>query len=495
MESLILINVTFNETRVAVIENGSLAELYVERKSQPRTVGNIYKGKVGKVIPGMQAAFIDLGLERSGFISVEDVHEDSFLEFFLEEDEIQAQRKKARYLIQDMLREGQEVLVQVLKESAGGKGAKLSSHIALPGKYLVFLGTADFVGISRRIENEEERKRLSDLIRSCKPKGVGFIARTASAGRTEDEIRQDMEYLITIWEEIKKRSDEQKAPVLLYEEPSLHIRVVRDLITSDVKGIIADSEDVYKEISSYFISRFPELGTNIELYRDQTPLFVQFEIEPEIKKIFEKKVWLKSGGHLIIEEAEALTVIDINTGRYLSGNTQEETIFKINMEAASEAARQIRLRNLVGIIVIDFIDLKNRSKREEIFQTFIEALRRDKARSAILEMSSFGVVQMTRQRIRESLLKSLSEPCGRCGSVGYVKSKETASYEIIREIKSRIARPLVRKILVRSNPEVIETLSKIESEGLKQLGTERGVEILFESKETPDFEGFDIKAE
>jgi ribonuclease G len=311
----------------------------------------------------------------------------------------------------------------------------------------------------------------------------------------EDEIRQDMEYLTTLWEGIKKRSDEQKAPALIYEEPSLHIRVVRDLLTNEVKGIIADSEDVYREISSYFLSRFPELSTNIELYRDQIPLFVQFGIEPEIKRIFEKKVWLKSGGHLIIEEAEALTVIDINTGRYLSGNTQEETIFKINMEAASEAARQIRLRNLVGIIVIDFIDLKNRSKREEVFQAFIEALRKDKARSALLEMSSFGVVQMTRQRVRESLLKSLSEPCGYCGSVGYVKSKETSSYEIIRKIKNQIAKPLVRKILVRANPEVVKTLSKIESECLKQLGTERGVEILFEPKETLDFEDFDVKAE
>jgi ribonuclease G len=495
MESLILINVNFNETRVAVTENGSLAELYLERKSQPRTVGNIYKGKVGKVIPGMQAAFIDLGLERSGFISVEDVHEDSFLEFFLEEDEPQTQKKGSKHLIQDMLREGQEILVQALKESTGGKGAKLSSHIALPGKYLVFFGTADIVGISKRVEDEEERKRLSDLIRGSKPKGMGFIARTASAWRAEEEIRQDMEHLITLWEGIKRRSEEQKAPVLLYEEPSLHIRVVRDLINSDVKGIIVDADDAYREISSDFLSRFPGTHTNVELYKDQVPLFTQFGIEPEIKKIFEKKVWLKSGGHLIIEEAEALTVIDINTGRHLSGGNHEETIFKINVEAASEAARQIRLRNLVGIIVIDFIDLKNRSKREEVFQTFIESLKKDKARSAILEMSSFGVVQMTRQRIRESLLKSFSEPCSCCDTVGYVKSKETVSYNIIREIKSHLGEPLARKILVRANPNVIKILDEIEGENLKRLMAGCAVEILFESKETADFEDFEIKVD
>src|SRR3990172_1524168 len=450
MENLILINVTFNETRVAVTENGTLVELYIERKSHPRTVGNIYKGKVGKVVPGMQAAFIDLGLDRSGFISVEDVYEDIFLDLFLEEEESQSQKRRGKFLIQDVLREGQEVLIQVLKESTSGKGAKLSSNIALPGKYLVLLGMADLIGISRRIENEEE---------------------------------------------IKRRAEDQKAPVLVYEEPSLQIRAVRDLITSEVKSIIVDSMDAYRDISDYFLARFPEFNTNIELYRDNTPLFIQFGIEPEIKKIFEKKVWLKSGGYLIIEEAEALTVIDINTGRYLSGDTHEETIFKINTEAASEAARQIRLRNLVGIIVIDFIDMKNRSKKEELFQTFVDALRKDKARSSIQEISSFGVVQMTRQRVRESLLKNLAESCSYCDGIGYVKSKETASYEIIREIKSQIVNPFVRKILVRASQNVIKTLEDLERENLKKLEAQLSKDILFEPRDDHDFKHFEVKSQ
>jgi ribonuclease G len=495
MENLILINVTFDETRVAVTESGTLVELYIERKSNPRTVGNIYKGKVGKIVPGMQAAFIDLGLERSGFISVEDVYEDSFIEFFLEEEEAQSQKKKGKFLIQDVLREGQEVLIQVLKESTGGKGAKLSSNIALPGKYVVLLGIVDLVGVSRKIENEEERKRLNELIKNSKPKGLGFIARTASMGKSEEEIHQDMVSLIKLWEEIKTRADIEKAPVLLYEEPSLQIRAVRDLISSEVKSIIVDSIEAYRDISDYFLARFPEFNTNIELYRDNIPLFTQFGIEPEIKKIFEKKVWLKSGGYLIIEEAEALTVIDINTGRYLSGDTQEETIFKINIEAATEAARQIRLRNLVGIIVIDFIDLKNRSKRDEVFHTFIEALKEDKARSSIQEMSSFGVVQLTRQRVRESLLKNLAEFCSYCDGLGYVKSKETSLYEIIREIKSYIVRPLVRKILVRANTNVIKTLEELERENIKQLEVQFSKEILFEPIDDYDFKHFEIKAQ
>jgi ribonuclease G len=494
MESIVLINVTFNETRVAVIENGLLAELYLERKSQPQIVGNIYKGKVGKIVPGMQAAFIELGLEKSGFISAEDVHEDSFLEFFLEEEEPQNYKKATKHLIQDVLREGQEVLVQVLKESTGGKGAKLSSYIALPGKYLVLLGTADLVGISRRIEDKEERKRLSDFIKQSKPKGIGFIARTASMGKTEDEIQQDMEHLIGLWQDIKKKSEEYKAPVLLYEEPSLNIKTIRDLITNEVKSIIVDSNEAYQEISNYLSSRFPGFNSKIELYSDHTPLFVQFGVESEIKRIFEKKVWLKSGGYLIIEETEALTVMDINTGKYLSGDNHEETIFDINVEAASEAARQIRLRNLVGIIVIDFIDMKNRHKKEEVFETFAEALRKDKARSVILDMSPFGVVQMTRQRVRESLLKTLAEPCGHCGGIGYEKSKETVSYEIMRELKIHIARPFTKKILIHANPYVIKTLKELEQKNLKQLEEEYSVEILFEPADYK-FEDFKIKAE
>ncbi len=494
MESIVLIDVTSNETRVAVLENGLPSELYLERKSQPQIVGNVYKGRVGKIVPGMQAAFIELGLEKSGFISAEDVHEDSFVEFFLEEEEPQTQKKAPKHLIQDVLREGQEVLVQVLKESSGGKGAKLSSYIALPGKYIVLLGTVDLVGISRRIEDRDERKRLSDFIKQSKPKGIGFIARTASMGKTEDEIRQDMDYLLGLWTEIQKKSEDHKAPVLLYEEPGLNIKTIRDLITNEVKTIVVNSNEAYLEISDYLSSRFPGFNTRIELYSDHTPLFVQYGVEAEVKRIFEKKLWLKSGGYLIIEETEALTVMDINTGKYLSGDNHEETIFNINIEAASEAAHQIRLRNLVGIIVIDFIDMKNRQKREEVFETFAEALKKDKARSVIHDISAFGVVQMTRQRVRESLLKSLAEPCSHCGGIGYEKSKETASYEILRELKLHISKPFVKKISIMANPYVIKTVMELEQKNLKELEKEYSTEIVLEPEDYK-FEDFKIKLE
>ena len=370
MENQILINVTFNETRVAVMESGSVAELYIERKSTPRIVGNIYKGKVGKVVPGMQAAFIDIGINKSGFISVEDVQEESLYEFFLEKGEEAAQdfSKQQNNLIQDILREGQHVLVQVLKESVGGKGAKLSSYIAIPGKYLVLLGTIDIVGISRKIEETEERDRLTELLNKIKPEGIGLIARTASFGISEEELEYDMKELLSIWEKVKKSNEEINGPSLIYEEPRLYLKAARDFVSNGMNKILVDSKEAYKEIKDFLKINFPDSIADVQFYNDTEPLFTKYGIEKDIKKIFNKKVWLKSGGHIIIEEAEGLTVVDVNTGRYKSGKGQEDTIYNINVEAALEIVRQIRLRNLVGIIVIDFIDIKNRQLREDVYE-------------------------------------------------------------------------------------------------------------------------------
>ncbi len=486
MDNQILINVTFNETRVAVMEKGSVAELYIERKTTPRIVGNIYKGKVGKVVPGMQAAFIDIGMDKAGFISVEDVQEDSLYDFFLEneeEDSAQYIRKQQKNLIQDILREGQHVLVQVLKESVGGKGAKLSSYVAIPGKYLVLLGTLDIVGISRKIEDNEERERLSESIKKLKPQGAGLIARTASAGVSEEELAKDLKELLSIWEEVKKANEEKSGPSLIYEEPKLYIKAVRDFVSTEVTKILIDSDSAYSEVTDYLKRNFPDSNVDVELYKDSTPLFLKYGVENEIKKIFKKKVWLKSGGHIIIEEAEGLTVVDVNTGRYQSGKDPEETIYNINVEAALEIVRQIRLRNLVGIVVMDFIDLKNRQLRDGVSEVFVEALKRDKARSVVIEMSSFGVIQMTRQRLRESILKELAEPCFYCEGTGYLKSISTISYEIIRDIKKRLTKPVNKKITVQANSVVIKGMLDSEKDNLKQLEEEFGIEIEYKTVE------------
>ncbi|MFQ5786944.1 MAG: Rne/Rng family ribonuclease, partial [Thermodesulfobacteriota bacterium] len=365
---------------------------------------------------------------------------------------------------------------------------------ALPGKYLVLLGNTELIGISRRIEDREEKKRLQDFIKTVKPIGIGFIARTASKGVNQDEIEKEMKYLITIWEEILNKSERMKSPNLLYEEPSLHIRAVRDLITDEVTKIIVDSRKAYKDLKDYMKSNFPETKIQIDLYSDSTPLFIKHDIEPEIEKLLDNRVWLKSGGYLIIEETEALTVIDINSGRYTRGCNQEETIFNINIEAAREVAHQIRLRNLVGIIVIDFIDLKNRQKKEEIFNTFTEELKKDKAHSVIMNMSPFGVVQMTRQRFRESILTSISEPCIYCEGNGYLKSIETTSYEIIRELRRLISNQLIKKIIIVSNPNLISILKEIEGDNLKQFEQQHAVELIFESKDCK-LDEFEIKTQ
>jgi ribonuclease G len=482
MNTQIFLNITFNETRAAISENGSLVELYVERKSRPQLVGNVYKGKVGNIIPGMQAAFIDLGIGKSGFISVEDVQEESYFEFFLEEEDVKTKKKKTKSLIQDLLREGQDVLVQCVKEFSVGKGAKLSTNIAIPGRCLVLLGTVDMIGISRRIKNREERQRLLDLIKSAKPEGVGFIARTASQGIDQDKLKLDMNNLIGVWNGIKKRSEKAKSPALLYEEASLYMKITRDLVSDEDTKIFIDSKKAYQEISHYLDAN--NIKTHIELYTNSTPLFIKYGIEQEIKSIIDRKVWLKSGGYLIIEEAEALTVIDVNSGRYAGGITHHETIFDINMEAAREAAYQIRLRNLVGIIVIDFIDIKSLKKRKEIYRTFVESLKKDRARSVVLDMSSFCVVQLTRQRMRESLLTQLTDQCNHCRGRGYVKSIETISYEIIREIIGRISKRVVKKIIITANHEVISYLKEFEGNNLKKLATQHGVEFICDSKDS-----------
>jgi len=481
MDNQILINVTFNETRVAIMERGSVAELYIERESTPRIVGNIYKGIVGKVVPGMQAAFIDIGLEKSGFISVEDVNEDSLYDFYLESGETNEQSKKEeKVLIQDILREGQHALVQVLKEPVGGKGAKVSSYIAIPGKYLVLLGTVEIIGISRKIEDPEERDRLSSVIREMKPKGFGLIARTASIGASAKELKRDMNELMGRWEDVRKKSEARKRPALLYREPKLYIKTVRDFISTDISKILVDSPEVYKEIKAYLKRNFSDFKIKVELYKDKEPLFEQFGIDNEIRKIFKNKVWLKSGGHIIIEEAEGLTVVDVNTGRYQSGKNQEETIYSLNMEAAQEIVKQIRLRNLVGIVVIDFIDIRNPKLRGQIYEAFVEALKQDKSRSVVLEMSSFGVIQMTRQRLRESILTELAEPCPYCEGVGSLKSQYTVSYEIIREIKRHMDKSMrKKKIVVKANSSVIKALQSSEKDNMDRMQDKYGVEIVY----------------
>lgn len=492
MPNLILINVTYNETRVAVMENGSVAELYIERKSTPRMVGNVYQGVVTKVMPGMQAAFVDIGRGKSGFISVEDVREESIYEFFFDEEGTtlpspigERNGGKDHSLIQDVLKEGRRVIVQALKEPVGGKGSKLSSYIAIPGKYLVLLGNVDMVGVSRKIEEVEERERLKTSIKGVKPKGMGLIARTVSVGVSEEELNKDMSMLIQIWNDIKKKSNGQRGTALLYKEPKLYIKAVRDFVSKDTSAVLVDSEVVYGEITDYLSHASPNSGgVNVELYKKTKPIFSEFGVEDEIKRVFQKKVWLKSGGYIIIEEAEGLTVVDVNTGRYDSGKNQEETIYHINVEAASEIVRQIRLRNLVGIVVIDFIDVRSKELRDSIYEAFVEALKKDRAKSVVLEMSPYGVIQLTRQRLRESLLSELAEPCYLCKGAGYLKSRHTVAYEIIRDVKAHLADSSVQKLTIHATPTVLKAIREPEQDNVERLEQEHKIQIAYKEMDS-----------
>lgn len=492
MNTRIFINTTFNETRVCVFEDNTLSEVYIERSSEPQIVGNIYKGRIGKVVPGMQAAFVDVGLDRSGFISVEDVYEESLIEYFLEENENVPERKE-KQLIQDILNEDQEVIVQVIKEPVNSKGPKLSSYIGIPGKYTVLLGTIDMTGISRKIEDSEERERLTNILKTNKPENIGFIARTASTGIRESEIKEDMKNLINIWKEIKYKSEHYSSPCLLYKEPKLYLRAVRDFITNNVEEILIDSKEIYDEISQYISIYQPEKKSLLKLYREKKPLFSKYKIEEELSKLYNRKVWLKSGAHLIIEEAEGLTVIDVNTGKFISNKGHEETIYKINLEAAREAARQIRLRNLVGIIVIDFIDMKNQELKDQIYENFGNYLKHDKARSVIYPMSAFGVIQLTRQRVRESILKSLAEPCTLCDGTGYIKSRDTITYEIIRELRYLLDTKKATEVKIIAHPEVIGNMKKKEGDNLDKLAGDKKVKISYhESKSGAELRNFEL---
>ncbi|MBM4129115.1 MAG: Rne/Rng family ribonuclease, partial [Nitrospira sp.] len=387
MDSEILINVRYEETRVALLEGGQVVELYFERKRDTSLVGNIYKGKVVKILPGMQSAFIDIGQDKAAFLYVTDICTEIEEYVPLVEEEVVyslesvSKKPKAPLTIEELVQEGQEILVQVTKDPIGTKGARLSSYITLPGRYLVLMPNVEHVGISRRISDEQERLRLRKIVEETKPKGFGLIARTASEDSSEEDIKKDLEFLLLLWETIQKKKERVSAPALLYSDLDLVFRSVRDLMRQDVKRLVIDSEEGYERIKDFVKTHFDKLLGKIELYEGTEPLFDAYGIELEISRALGRKVWLKSGGYIIIDQTEAMTVIDVNTGKFVGKEELEDTILKANIEAVREIAYQIRLRNLGGIIIIDFIDMEKPENRERVFNAFMEAMKRDRAKN------------------------------------------------------------------------------------------------------------------
>ncbi|MGD8499234.1 MAG: Rne/Rng family ribonuclease [Phycisphaerales bacterium] len=468
-----LVNVAESEEcRVAVVEGGCLEELYVERASLGGHVGNIYKGKVVNIESGIQAAFIDFGVGKNGFLHVSDLHPRYFSGARGGHVESIGRRKslKDRPPIQDCLRKGQEIVVQVTKEGLKTKGATLSTYVALPGKYLVMMPWMRKHGVSHKIEDEDERKRLRQIFEeSDPPKGRGFIIRTAGQGSSKRDVQNDLRYLKRLWRAIEKRIETEGAPGELYQESDLVIRALRDVFNSDISKIICDSENVVRKIMEFFAIATPRLKRRVVYYDGKVPLFHKYRIENEIAKVQSRRVDLKGGGSIVIEQTEALVSIDVNSGRYRKQKSAEETAFESNIEAATEIARQLRLRDLGGLIICDFIDMRNAKHRKAVERAFRAAVKADRARSRILGISRFGVVEMTRQRMRPSLQSSTYLACPHCGGMGFVKSHESLALEIIRLLNLSVSKEQIKRIELFVSPEVADYLQNVKRAALTQI--------------------------
>jgi len=468
-----LINVAESEEcRVAVIEDNSLEELYVERASLSSHVGNIYKGKVANIESGIQAAFIDFGIGKNGFLHVSDLHPRYFSSVGGKHAEHIGRRKslKERPLIQDCLRKGQELVVQVTKEGLKTKGATLSTYLALPGKYLVMMPWMRKHGVSHKIEDEDERRRLRQILDESKPpKGLGFIIRTAGQGCSKRDIQNDLRYLGRLWRTIEKRIETEKTPGELYQESDLVIRAMRDVFNSKISNIICDSESVVRKIREFFSIAAPRLKRRVTYYDGKVPLFHKYRIEEEIAKVQSRRVELKGGGSIVIEQTEALVSIDVNSGRFRKQKNAEQTAYESNIEAASEIARQLRLRDLGGLIICDFIDMRTAKHRKAVEKAFRTAVKTDRARSRILGISRFGVVEMTRQRMRPSLQSATYLACRHCGGTGFVKSHESLAIEIIRLLHLSASQEQIKRIELFVSPEVADYLQNTKRTAIAQV--------------------------
>jgi ribonuclease G len=546
MSKEMIISSNGHETRVAILEDDQVAEIFIERERQRGVVGNLYKGRVSKVLPGMQSAFVDLGLERDGFLYVSDVA-DTFEELDrLESDDEEhagpsngsapqalpspgvngrqptgggrgprggrdregSSRGSSRGekngppepKIEELLKEGQEIIVQVAKEPLGTKGARLTSHATMPGRFLVFMPTVDHVGVSRKIESRDERSRLRGIVREFREQtgfAGGVIIRTAAAGRPKEDIVSDLGYFHKVWTEIRQKAETSRAPAVVFREQSLVAKLLRDLLTDDYSAIRIDNELEYRRVLEMIERFMPTLAPRVKLYDKDYPILEEYGVQAEIDRALRSKVWLKSGGSIVINQTEALVAIDVNTGRYVGKKTAgrlEDTILKTNLEAVKEIVRQIRLRDLGGIIVLDFIDMEEKKNRQKVFQAVEQELRKDRAPSKPLQVSDFGLVIITRKRVKQSLERVLTEPCPYCAGSSVIKSSSTICYEILSEVKKISADLDGQCLLLRVNPDIARALKEEERAVLKELKQTLGREVTIRSDVQLHHEQFDLMA-
>jgi ribonuclease G len=535
-----------HDTRVAILEEDQVVEIFIERERQRGVVGNIYKGRVSKVLPGMQSSFVDIGLERDAFLYVTEVvntvEEFDRLESGDEDEPVvptvaepapepvavetaadgvadlsgtvrSVERRSApradsrapsrddrpQPKIEDLLKEGQEVLVQVVKEPLGTKGARLTSHVTMPGRFLVFMPTVDHVGVSRKIESREERARLRGIVREFREEHGftgGVIIRTAAGGRSKEDIVSDLAYFHQVWTEIRQRMESRRPPAVLFQEQSLVTKLLRDLLTEDYTAIRIDNEQEHRRVVTLIERIMPNLLPRVKLYTKEFPIFEEYGVQAEIDKALRSKVWLKSGGYLVINQTEALVAIDVNTGRYVGKRTGrlEDTIVKTNLEAVKEIVRQIRLRDLGGIIVLDLIDMEEKKNRQKVFQEVEKELRKDRSPSKALQVSDFGLVIVTRKRVKQSIERQLTDPCPYCSGSGSIKSASTICYEILTEMKKIGKEFDGQGVILRVNPDIARALKEEESAVLRDLQQTLGKPVTIKPDTHLHHEQFDVMA-
>jgi ribonuclease G len=488
----IIVDVRSEEIWIALLEDKELAEFYVERKGRERVVGNIYKGKVSNVVPGMQAAFIDIGLEKNAFLYVNDILVDKS-DFEFDGVKYNIDDGLRNLTIRDILQEGQEITVQVVKEPIGTKGARVTTHITLPGRTFVLMPTVNYIGVSRRIETEEERARLRAIAEKVKHKDMGLIVRTAAEGKEYQDFVGEMDFLIRLWTKVKRTEKIVSAPRLIYKDENLIYRTVRDMFTMDIDRFIINDKEQYHKVVEMVDLLSPKLKSRVQLFDKDTDVSDYFHLEAKIEKALCRKVWLKSGGYLVIDHTEALTSIDVNTGRYVGGNGLQDTVLHTNLEAAKEIARQVRLRDIGGIIIIDFIDMDEETHKEKVLDCLKQSLKKDRTKTNVLGMTSLGLVEMTRKKVKQRISSILQKPCPYCQGTGRVYSEETTAAKVRREIEKTLVHTESYGILVEVHPGVAEKLRGSSENSLEDYEIKLRRKITIRECEHFHIEQFRIK--
>lgn len=520
MAKELIINQTLNECRVSLVENGEILEYLMDRGSDEKedfpNVGNVYKGKVLRVLPGMQSAFVDIGWEKAAFLYVDDAYLPTIDEQrdMAEKSKLNSEKSKRigemipdefstlseqvdmrfrpEATIESFLKEGDEIVVQVAKEPISTKGPRVTRHITLAGRYVVFMPYIEHTGVSRRIEKESERERLKDILDTIRPEGKGIIARTVAEGQSHKTLKQDFNLLVKIWKDVQKSEQTSKAATLVYRDLNFIQRILRDITDEDVAKVVVDSKEMEREVEKFTKRFLPNLQNKIEFYEGDASPFEKYGIDLEIERGISNKVFLRSGGSLNIDQTEALVSIDVNTGKFVGRKNLEDTIVRTNLEAVREIAYQLRLRNCGGIIIVDFIDMEKEEHRDQVYTTFVEALKKDRAKTNVLPISGLGLIEMTRKRTRDTLTRVMCEPCPYCEGTGKVKSTLTVCYELVREIIKTLKKTKSKKLFVFAHPEVAARLSGVDLDLIETLEDLFGATVQMRSENNYHVEQYEI---